>query len=495
MRTRFMTVAFGFLLTTSVPAVVHGQAGSPGGDGSTPLHSAVKSGDVAEAVRLLRAGANPNGANRYGVAPLSLAALGGDGAIVQALLEAGADPNGMAGEGETVLMSASRAGNAEAVRLLLDRGARVDAREGWQGQTALMWAAAENHPDVVTLLLERGSDPNASGNILEYWAMIPSEQATPKITMPKGGMSALHYAARQGAIDAVRVLASARGIDLDQADPDGINALLYATINGHYHVAAHLLERGANPNVADQWGRAVLFAAVDMHVAEPEPRPPAKGSGELPALELMKLALAKGADPNAPITGRIPNRCPLGCQPPGPEGATPLWRAAKGSDAELVSLLLAAGADPRIPSRDGTTPLMVAAGQAWRDDRSIGTEKGAIATIDVLLRAGLDINEANLAGETALHGAALRGANDVVAYLVDRGARLDAKDRSNRTALDVAAGVPLQVPRASDTYRDPVVREETARVLRDLMTARQVTIEPYTRPASTTSTRPASTTR
>jgi ankyrin len=484
-----------FLLLLAVPGAVHGQAGPGVGDGSTLLHAAVKSGDVTEAVRLLRAGANPNGATRYGVTPLSLAALGGDAAVVRALLEAGADPNGMAGEGETVLMSASRAGSAEVVRLLLDRGARVDAREGWQGQTALMWAAAENHPAVVKLLLDRGGDPNASGNILEYWAMIPSEQATPKITMPKGGMSALHYAARQGAIDAVHALASAPGIDLDQADPDGTNALLYATLNGHYHVAASLLERGANPNVADQWGRAVLFAAVDMHVAEPEPRPPAKGSGDLSALDLVKLALAKGSNPNAPITGRIPNRCPLGCQAPGPEGATPLWRAAKGNDAELVSLLLAAGADAHIPSRDGTTPLMVAAGQAWRDDRSVGTETGAVATIEVLLRAGLDVNEGNLAGETPLHGAALRGANDVVTYLVDRGARLDAKDRSNRTALDVAAGVPLQVARASDTYRDPVVREETAKVLRELMTARQVAIEPYTRPASTTSTRPAATTR
>ena len=91
-------------------------------------------------------------------------------------------------------------------------------------------------------------------------------------------MSALHYAARQGAMDAVRALASASGIDLDQADPDGINALLYATLNGHYQVAAYLLERGANPNIADQWGRAVLFAAVDMHLAEPEPRPPARAT-------------------------------------------------------------------------------------------------------------------------------------------------------------------------------------------------------------------------
>ena len=79
----------------------------------------------------------------------------------------------------------------------------------------------------------------------------------------------------------------------------------------------------------------------------------------------------------------------------------------------------------------------------------------------------------------------LRGADRVVTFLVDRGARLDVKDRSNRTALDVAMGVSLQVPRAGDTYRDPVLRERTAALLRQLMAARNVTIEPYTRPAST----------
>jgi ankyrin repeat protein len=221
------------VLTIAVSVSAQGRPSSQRGDGTTALHYAVQKDNLAEVVKLLRSGANPNGANRYGVTPLSLAALGGRAAIVRALLEAGADANTASGDGESALMAASRAGNADVARLLLDRGADVDGREGWQGQTALMWAAAEDHPDVVALLLERGADPNASGSILDYWAMIPSEQATPKITMPKGGMSALHYAARQGAIAAVRALAASPAVDLDQGDPDGVNALLYATLNGH----------------------------------------------------------------------------------------------------------------------------------------------------------------------------------------------------------------------------------------------------------------------
>jgi ankyrin repeat protein len=452
-------------------------------NGTTPLHRAVRSNDLPRVQRLIRAGADVKLANRYGVTPLSLAAVNGNPAIVAALLKAGADANSLAGEGETALMSAARAGHVDVVRQLLVHGAYPDAREKWRGQTALMWAAAENHPEVVHVLLEHGADPNASGDILEYWSMLPSESATPKVTMPKGGMAALHYAARQGALEAVKALAETPRTDLNVTDPDGVNAPLYATLNGHYDVAAYLLERGANPNLADQYGRTVLFAAIDMNRAESEPRPPVKFNERVSPLQLARLALAKGANPNAPISNRVPSRCPLGCQSAGSEGATPLWRAARGNDLEAIELLLAAGADPLIRARDGSTPLMMAAGQGWRDDRSLGTEVESIAAMKMLVAAGLDINDKNGAGETALHGAAARGADAVVRFLVENGARLDTRDRANRTALDAAMGVPSQLPRPGDQYSQPPVRENTAKLLRELMAARGVAIEPYVRPA------------
>src|SRR5439155_3921146 len=141
---------------------------------------------------------------------------------------AGADANSRSPEGETALMTAARTGNPAAVRLLLARGADPNAREGWLGQTALMWAAAENHPAMVELLLGAGADPNVAGKTYPDADLKPLDSGTPKANESRGGMTALHYAARQGALNAVRTLGS-KGVDLNQTDPDGVNALLYAT--------------------------------------------------------------------------------------------------------------------------------------------------------------------------------------------------------------------------------------------------------------------------
>jgi ankyrin repeat protein len=451
-------------------------------DGTTSLQRAAYANDLAEVRRLIRAGANVNTANRYGATPLSLAAANGNASIVAALLGAGANPDGVSGEGEPVLMSAARSGNLETVDMLLARGANPNVSESWQAQTALMWAAAENHADVVRTLLRHGADPNASASTLEYWAMAPSEAATPKVNTPKGGMAVLHYAARQGALDAVRALVSAPGIDVNVTDPDGVGALLYATFNGHYDTAAYLLEQGANPNVADHYGRALLYAAIDMNRLEGEPRPPVRTDDAVKPLDLAKLALDRGADPNARITGKIPTRCANGCYSAGAEGATPLWRAVRGNDVAAVTLLLSAGADPRLTASDGSTPLMVAAGQAWRDEHSLGTERESIDAITLLLATGLDVNETNSAGQTALHGAAGRGAADVVRFLVDRGARLDVKDKANRTPLDTAMGVAQIVRNGGGAPVDAPVKVNAAKVLRELMAAKGVAIESYKPP-------------
>ena len=272
---------------------------------------------------------------------------------------------------------------------------------------------------------------------------------------------------------------------MDLTDPDGVTALLYAAFNGHYDTAAFLLEQGANPNVADRYGRTLLYAAIDMNRLEPEPRPPVRTDDTLKPLDLARLALAYGADPDARITAKIPSRCANGCYAAGAEGATPLWRAARENDVAAVALLLSAGADPRLPARDGSTPLMVAAGQAWRDEHTLGTERESIDAITLLLAVGgLDINETNAAGQTALHGAAARGAAVVVKFLVDNGARLDIKDKSNRTrsiwrwASDRSFAMAAARP---STRRSSSVR---AKMLRELMAAKGVPIEPYSRPPS-----------
>jgi ankyrin repeat protein len=315
--------------------------------------------------------------------------------------------------------------------------------------------------------------------------MVPSEQATPKIPMAKGGMSALHYAARQGSLESVRVLASARGIDMNKVDPDGINALLYATLNGHFDVAALLLEMGADPNVADQYGRTMLFAAIDLNRPEFEPRPYVRRATAITPIGLSKLALSKGANPDLAIKGRIPNRCPLGCRAPGIDGSTPLWRAAKSRDAQAVALLLASGAKSDLAATDGSTPFHMAAGMSWQDGRVTLPESEAIEVLKQLLAAGVPINATNAAGETALHAAASRGGDDVIRFLVEAGADLSAKDKANRTPLHVALGIAVpQVRQGGGAATNATVREQTAALLRQLMSARGVPAEPYARPTA-----------
>ena len=462
---------------------VHGGRNGVTADGTTPLHQAVLSNEAAEVQRLIRAGADVKAVNRYGATPLSLAAVNGNASIVTALLEAGADPNSSSGEGEPVLMTAARSGDLATVEALLDRGANPNARETWQGQTALMWAAAENHADVVQALLRCGADPNATASLFEHWAMAPSEPATPKVNTPKGGMTVLHYAARQGALEAVKALVAGPGIDINQTDPDGATALLYATFNGHYDTAALLLAKGANPNLADQYGRTLLYAAIDMNRMEREPRPPARTEDATSPLLLAKLALARGADVNARITGRIPTRCTNGCYSAGSDGATSLWRAARENDVQAIALLIQAGADARIAAKDGSTPLMVAAGQAWRDDHSLGTEAESVDAITKLLATGVDVNDRNAAGETALHGAASRGADVVVRFLVENGARLDLKDKLNRTPLDMALGVAQIIRNGGGAPMDAPVKGSTSQLLRELMAEQGIPIHPYSRPA------------
>ena len=451
-------------------------------DGTTPLMRAARGADAGEVQRLIRAGADVRVANRYGVTALSLAALAGSASIVDTLLEAGADANGTSLEGEPVLMTAARSGNVDAVLALLTHGANPDGRERWLAQTPLMWAAAENHAAVVRALLARGADPNAASAYFADWALSPVEPATPKVATPKGMMTALHFAARQGALDAVAALVESPRLDVDQADPDGVTALTYATVNGHYDVAAFLLAHGADPNAVDFYGRGVLYAAIDMHRPEREPRPPARTDDHATALDVAALALSNGADPNAQLYGRVPTRCTNGCNSLGIEGSTPLWRAAKSNDVAGVALLLSHGANIALASRDGSTPFMVAAGQTWRDDHSLGTGEESIDILTRLLAAGASIDAVNAGGETALHGAAARGADAVVAFLVERGASLTVKDKAGRAPLHTAMGIAQVIRNGGGAPVDAAPRASTVTLLQALMAARGIPIAPYARP-------------
>jgi len=467
------------LILAGVLGILGVRAAEP--DTTTPLMRAVLASDTTAAQRLIRAGADVKAVNRYGVTALSLAALNGDAPMVSALLEAGADPNSVSAEGEPVLLTAARTGSTAALAVLLARGADPNAREPWLSQTALMWASAENHGTVVATLLASGADPNATSAYFQDWKLSPSEPATPKVTTPKGAMTALHFAARQGSFDAVRELVASPKLYLDMPDPDGVTALTYATVNGHYDIAIYLLEHGADASIVDSYGRGVLYAAIDMSRPELEPRPPVSTDDRATALDVAELALTKGSDVNAQLYGRIPSRCTNGCTSLGVEGATALWRAARSNDGAAVRLLLRHGANVTLPASDGSTPFMIAAGQAWRDEHSLGTERESVEILTQLLDASAPIGATNNGGETALHGAAQRGADAVVRFLVDRGARLDAKDKAGRMPLHTAMGIGLVVRNGGGAPVDAPPRTSTVALLRELMTARGIAEEPYAR--------------
>jgi ankyrin repeat protein len=440
-------------------------------DGTTPLHWAAEA-DRADLVGLLlAAGAKADAVNRYGVAPLMLAATNGSAPVIDRLLRAGARASTASADGETVLMIAARTGRPDAVRLLLEGGADVNARERWQGETALMWAAANDHAEVVRLLAARGADLNATSTMPQFPKAKVDLATMVTTTLPKGGMTAAMYAARQGAAAGVRALADA-GASLDATDPDGTTALNIAIINAHYEVAVLLAAKGANPNVGDAAGMTPLYAAVDMRHQEPlVNRPLAKPSGTLTPLDAIRALLDHKADPNLALKTPLLMRQHNGGDPSLGDGATPLMRAAKVSDAELIGLFLDRGADPNRRLRNQTTALMIAVSRAGR---AAGPEQRTIDAARLLIARGADVNAVNDAGDSALHIAVTRG-DGLVRALVESGARLDIKDSSGRTPLDVANGVPAAGGRGRGGRGAPPApaapaqpRESTVRLLQEL---------------------------
>jgi ankyrin repeat protein len=357
-------------------------------------------------------------------------------------------------------MTAARAGNLDAVKVLLNRGADVNARENYRGQTALMWAAAERHPEVVKVLLEHGADWKIVSGYRD--SKMPKLSAASSVTpMARGGLTAFLFAAREGDIESGEAILKAGG-DINQVDVDGTTGLVVALMNQHYSFAKFLLDRGANPNLADVKGRAALYAAIDIRNEDYSAMPARKGDDPLPSLEIVKALLDHGADPNARLIRNLPGRSGMdsGDTALG-EGTTPLMRAARAGDAAVMRILLAKGADPNLTTRDGSTAFLFAAGVGYRDKNTRGTESEALEAVQVALEQHPDINQTNSQGETALHGAALRGADTIVQFLVEHGAKLGARTKRQFTPLDVAMGKSI-------VGQLPVPHESTVALIRKL---------------------------
>jgi ankyrin repeat protein len=415
--------------------------------GSTPLLVAAAQGNLAEVTRLLKAGADPNVKNRLNTTPLLEAAFQSHTAMIEALLEGGADPNLAGADGQTALMLIARGTNVEAARRLLDQGADPRARESQREQTALMWAAANSQGPMARLLVERGADVDAKTAVDLMTPLVSAEpRAQPR---SPGGMTALMFASREGCLECVRAMLE-KGAAIDLADPEGVTPLLWAIWNTRFDVAKYLIEHGANVNRWDWWGRTPLYLAVDYVTLPHGGRPDQPSLDETLPIDIVRLLLDKGADPNPQLKMTAPLRATgndRGLDPMLAPGVTPLIRAAKAFDVESMQALLAHGADISLTTTRNMTATLAASGMGSTDADTRGyfttadVQERAIAALGLMLQHGGPINGA--AGQFAqvpLHGAAFWGWNRVVEYLLSKGAEINRADSRGYTAVDYAMG-------------------------------------------------------
>jgi len=458
-------------------------------DGTSALLWAAHQASPELVSLLLEAGADPNAANNFGVTPLLEASRYGDAATIKALLDGGADVAGAAREGETPLMAAARAGSVDAVKLLAERGADVNAAEALQEQTALMWAAAEGHVDVVGALLDSGADPNRKARTSEL-----TTRST-RADYPSGGFTAMHWAVRNGNEAVVRRLIQG-GADPNITNADGATPMMLAIVNDRFDLAAKLVELGADANDGSLYYAMEMRDATTDWRARDGSRLRVDHPNQLTALDLAKVLLDAGADPDKPVAVQMHNAS-MCCDPKA--NATPFYRAAVAADVEALKLMLAYGPDfawipesiktgPRQPGNTGgKTALMVAmdGGKGVGMAGGPGDIREGIAppfreasnrnpadAVALLLEAGADPNAKTPDGDTALHLAAFAGKMTIVRALVDGGADMNVKDAAGKTALQVVSEQQPRPPRptagALVDSEMPAQPTEVADLLRDL---------------------------
>ncbi len=327
----------------------------PQGDGMTALHWAAFNDDLESVKMLIAAGANIKAATRDGsITPLLIACTNGNAPVIETLLNAGADANSASAEGATALMKAAVSGNADAVKALLAHGANVNATDAAHGQTALMFAAAENRPGAIAVLRAQGADSKIVTKVVSLEKPTVDDDGKPIKPRPApkpgdrvgaalaerrvaphvmGGLTALHFAARDGRVDAVRALVEA-GVDVNQVSADLSTPMVIAISNGHYEIGKYLLEHGGNPNLANEDGLAPLCAAIDMQWAPVSWAPnPITVQEKVSYLDLMQALLVHGANPNATLVHKLWFRPTFDDQLwIGTAGSTAFWRAALATD-------------------------------------------------------------------------------------------------------------------------------------------------------------------
>jgi ankyrin repeat protein len=439
----------------------------PTGDGSTPLLLATHNSDIEIVRALIAAGADVNTPNHYGVTPLLEASRTGDATLMSVLLKAGADPKRAHPEGETPLMAVARAGSVPGVKLLLEQKVDLNVVENVQQTTALMRAAAEGHVDVVDVLLKAGADPNRQAHVTAL------SERTGNSDHPTGGFTALMWAARNGEEGVVRRLASG-GANLNLKNGDGATASMIAIYNDRFDMAAALADLGADVNDGS------LYVAVEMRESTTD-QFAFDGSRLRPnhpntrtALDLIKLLLEKGADPNKNFTGQfhsssMPNSDRF--------DNTPFYRAALTCDVEALKLLIAHGANleqsPAAPAAPAGGPAAAGPGRGRGGNPNAGRtaamvtmsggrgpqmtggpgyirsgavpyrEPGSRKPEDafvLLIKSGANPNAKGPDGTPLLHQAVQAGNVEMIRALADAEVDFTQTNNAGLTALDVAEG-------------------------------------------------------
>jgi len=439
-------------------------------DGTRPVHWAVYRVDYEVLDALIAKKAKVDVTNEFGSTPLAEAVKLADARMVKTLLAAGAGPEGPNQDGETALMLAIKTGDLPIIEMLVKAGANVNVVEKFHGQTPLMYAAdaPKNAAEIVKLLLSKDASVSARAQYTDWPNQISSEPRSQY--RPVGGLTALLYAARSGCYDCAEAMIRS-GASVNVPTPEGVTPLMMALDNGHNEVAKLLLDRGADPNLWDWWGRTALYIVVDRKEAagggggrggagrggRGGGAPNAIRGPSVPAvssMDIINTLLAAGVNPNPQLNMHRPSRGGNSGRFADEQlntGCTPLFRATQGNDMEVIAALLAKGASPNINAM-GFTPFLLAAG-VGAGGRGGGGGAANTLLMDQMIAHGADVNAqvtgtktysmrvarspANNEGTSALHTAVQAGRTEMVRYLLEKGANPDLIDSNGRKAIDL----------------------------------------------------------
>ena len=447
----------------------------------SPLFLAAQNGSATMVETLLEAGADANAAMGTGTTPLMLTAASGSAAAVAALIDSGADPNATETRyGQTPLMFAAALNRVDAMTALLEGGADAtvttnvvdvvarnrrngrgrfgrrqipQGRGGPQARRGGRGGGGAGDP-----LLSASGIPISSGNagsVNRQELAAAAETAAqrrrrgggmgervPRVAT-MGGLSALLYAARQGHFEATDLLLEA-GMEIDEQSPgDKTTPLFMAVINGHFDLAKHLLDKGADPTIPNVMGGTPVYAAANVKWAPDAGYPqPDTTQQKTTYLELMQAFIDKGADVNARLERELWfTSYNFDLSRVTSAGATAFWRVAQVSDVAAMKLLIAAGADPTIANNNDVTPLHVATGGGVHGNDEVTAPGGWMPAVRYLVdELDADVNAVDSRGYRPLHNAAAIGHHEMVQFLFANGGDVTVVSEAGQTVADMANG-------------------------------------------------------